>query len=83
MTDETARYFFCWGPHKDQGEAAMRDMLMGIADQALGEDRVMIEAQHRVIRETKNPQIMLTAHDRGVAIFNRMVEKLAREEAQT
>jgi phenylpropionate dioxygenase-like ring-hydroxylating dioxygenase large terminal subunit len=79
MTEESARYFFCWGPHKNHGDAAMRDMLMGIADQAFGEDKVMIEAQHKVIRSTPNPQIMPTAHDRGVTIFNRMVEKLARE----
>jgi phenylpropionate dioxygenase-like ring-hydroxylating dioxygenase large terminal subunit len=81
MTDETARYFFCWGPHKNHGDAALRDRLMGIADQAFGEDKVMIEAQHKVIRSTPNPQTMPTAHDRGVTIFNRMVEKMAREEA--
>lgn len=81
MTDETARYFFCWGPHKAHGDAALRDMLMGIAHQAFAEDKVMIEAQHKVIRSTPNPQIMPTAHDRGVTIFNRLAEKLARAEA--
>lgn len=80
MTEETARYFFCWGPHKNHGDAAMRDMLMEIAGQAFGEDKVMIEAQHKVIHSTPNPRIMPTAHDRGVTIFNRMVEKMARDE---
>jgi phenylpropionate dioxygenase-like ring-hydroxylating dioxygenase large terminal subunit len=67
---------------EDHGDAALRDMLKGIAEQALGEDKVMIEAQHKVIRSTPNPQIMPTAHDRGVTIFNRMVEKMARDEAR-
>lgn len=80
MTSATARYFFCWGPHKNHGDTALRDTLMGIADQAFGEDKVMIEAQHRVIAATANPKIMPTAHDRGVTLFNRMVEKLARDD---
>lgn len=79
MTENSARYFFCWGPHKAHGDAALRDVLMGIAEQAFGEDKVMIEAQNRVIRATPTPRIMPTAHDRSITIFNRMVEKLARE----
>jgi len=80
MSDGNARYFFCWGPHKDHGDAALRDVLMGIADKAFAEDKVMIEAQYKVICATADPVIMPTAHDRGVTIFTRMVEKMAREE---
>jgi len=80
MGDGKARYFFCWGPHKDHGDEALRDLLMGVADQAFGEDKVMIEAQQKVINATPDPVIMPTAHDKGVTIFNRMVEKMAREE---
>lgn len=77
-----ARYFFCWGPHKDHGDEQFRDLLMGIADQAFGEDKVMIEAQYKVITSTANPVIMPTAHDKGVTVFTRMVEKMVREEEQ-
>lgn len=80
MSEGKARYFFCWGPHKDHGDAKLRDFLMGIADQAFAEDKVMIEAQYKVICKTADPVIMPTAHDRGVTIFSRMVEKMAREE---
>lgn len=79
MTDDTARYFFCWGPHRNFGDEQLRDTLMGIAGQAFGEDKVMIEAQHKVIKNTSDPKIMPTAHDRGVTIFNRMVERMAQE----
>lgn len=75
-----ARYFFCWGPHRDHGDEKLRDFLMGIAGQAFGEDKVMIEAQHKVISETAHPVVMPTAHDKGVTIFNRLVERLVREE---
>jgi phenylpropionate dioxygenase-like ring-hydroxylating dioxygenase large terminal subunit len=80
LTDTTSRYFFSWGPHKDHGDAAYRDMLMGIADMAFGEDKVMIEAQHRVIHASPGARIMPTSADVGVTQYNRLVEKLARAE---
>ncbi|HWW65382.1 MAG TPA: aromatic ring-hydroxylating dioxygenase subunit alpha [Sphingomonadaceae bacterium] len=82
MGEKTARYFFSWGPHVDHGGAEMRDILMGIAGQAFHEDKVMIEAQQRVIDATPDPRIMPTSADKGVTLFNRLVEKLAREEGK-
>lgn len=74
----TARYFFSWGPHRRDGDAARRDMMMAMAGQAFAEDRVMIEAQQRVIAASPGRQPLPTAHDRGVTIYNRLVERLAR-----
>jgi vanillate O-demethylase monooxygenase subunit len=81
MMERNSRYFFNWGPYRNHGDETLRDTLMGIADQAFGEDKVMIEAQQRVIDRTENPRVMPTAHDKGVTLFNRLVERLAREEA--
>jgi vanillate O-demethylase monooxygenase subunit len=80
MHQTSSRYFFSWGPHRNHGDAALRDSLMLLADQAFGEDKLIIEAQQKVIDDTPDPQVMPTAHDRGVTLFNRLVEKLAREE---
>jgi vanillate O-demethylase monooxygenase subunit len=80
--DKNSRYFFSWGPHRDHGDERLRDTLMGIADQAFGEDKVMIEAQQRVIDQTCTPQVMPTSHDRGITLFTRLVEKLARAESE-
>ena len=81
LTAKTSRYFFSWGPHRDHGDEALRDSLMNLADMAFGEDKVMIEAQQRVIDMTSDPVVMPSAHDRGVTLFNRLVEKLARAES--
>jgi phenylpropionate dioxygenase-like ring-hydroxylating dioxygenase large terminal subunit len=81
LGDRSARYFFSWGPHRRHGDEALRDMLMKLAAQAFGEDKTMIEAQQRIIDQTPDPAIMPTAHDRGVTLFNRLVARLAREEA--
>lgn len=80
MTERTSRYFFSWGPHRDHGDAAMRDGMMALAGQAFGEDKVMIEAQQRNIDRTADPRIMPTAHDRSVTLFNRLVKQMAAGE---
>jgi vanillate O-demethylase monooxygenase subunit len=81
LGDRSARYFFSWGPHRRHGDEALRDLLMKLAGQAFGEDKTMIEAQQRIIDRTPHPVVMPTAHDRGVTIFNRLVARLARDEA--
>jgi vanillate O-demethylase monooxygenase subunit len=80
MREKTSRYFFSWGPHRNHGDEAMRDSLMVLAAQAFAEDKVIIEAQQKVINDTADPKIMPTAHDRAVTLFNRLVKKLAAEE---
>ena len=77
MTDKTSRYFFSWGPHVKDGTEAQRDNMMKLAGMAFGEDKVMIEAQQRILDQTQAPVVMPTAHDRGVTMFNRQVERLA------
>jgi vanillate O-demethylase monooxygenase subunit len=54
---------------------------MQLADMAFGEDKVMIEAQQKVIDRSPGARIMPTAHDKGVTIFTRLVERLAKAEA--
>jgi vanillate O-demethylase monooxygenase subunit len=81
LTTGTARYFFSWGPHRTLGDEAVRDMLMGIAAIAFNEDKVMIEAQQRVIDATPEPRVMPTTGDKAVILFDRLVERMARDEA--
>jgi vanillate O-demethylase monooxygenase subunit len=79
---KTSRYFFSWGPHRDHGGEDLRDTLMDLAAVAFGEDKVMIEAQQKVIDRTPEARIMPTAHDKGVTIFTRLVERMAKAETQ-
>jgi vanillate O-demethylase monooxygenase subunit len=83
MTEKTARYFFSWGPRRDMGDEKHRDLLMEIAAKAFAEDKAIIEAQQRVIDVTPHPRIMPTSADKGVTLFNRLVERLVPEEASS
>ena len=80
LTDQTARYFFSWGPRRGHGDEALRDVLMGIADRAITEDRIMIEAQQRVVNNTAPRKVLPTSADMGVTLYNRLVESLAAGE---
>jgi vanillate O-demethylase monooxygenase subunit len=56
---------------------------MGIAHKAFAEDRTMIEAQQRVYDITPNPRIMPTSADRAITLFNQLVAKRVRAEADS
>ena len=55
-------------------------MMMGMAQRAFAEDKAMIEAQHRVIAATADPQVIPTAHDRAITLYNRLADRLARTD---
>jgi vanillate O-demethylase monooxygenase subunit len=78
--EKAARYFFSWGPHRQHGDEALRDTLMGVAAKAFAEDKAMIEAQQHVIDRTPVVQVLPTGHDRGVMLFSKLVARLVREE---
>ena len=78
--ERSARYFFSWGPRRDMGDEKLRDTLMAVAAKAFAEDKAMIEGQQRVIADTANPQVMPFSADKGVTLYNRLVERLARQE---
>lgn len=75
--------FLFMGTARQHGDEALRDFPMKIAAQDFNEDRLMIEAQQRMIHATPDPVILPTAHDRGVTAFTRLVARLIREEAVT
>jgi vanillate O-demethylase monooxygenase subunit len=62
---KTAPYFFSYGVHRNYGAGPTTEQMMAVIARAFEEDRVMIEAQQRVIDLTPNPAIMPTVHDRG------------------
>jgi phenylpropionate dioxygenase-like ring-hydroxylating dioxygenase large terminal subunit len=79
LTARTSRYFFSWGPHCKHGDAALRDVFMGIAIQAFTEDKVMIDAQQQAIDEKPTADIMPTTADKGITIFTQVMRRMVRE----
>jgi phenylpropionate dioxygenase-like ring-hydroxylating dioxygenase large terminal subunit len=83
LTDKTSRYYFSWGPSSRCGDEAMADIMIAVAKQAFNEDKVMIEAQQKVIDcEPDRPPMPATA-DKAITIFQRMMRSLDRNNART
>jgi vanillate O-demethylase monooxygenase subunit len=85
MTDDTSRYFFSWAPNRLSSSGAsdeMADGMLAIARAAFEEDRIMIEAQERVLKLTPNPQQIATVFDNALSQLRWIMDKLAKEEGQ-
>lgn len=77
VTDKTCRYFYIMGRRR-RAEESIYDM--SITEKAFAEDREMIEAQQRNIDGMKEWRFMPNTADRGVILFNRLLDKLAHNE---
>lgn len=82
MTNDTARYFFTFGPHATGGTEEARDAFLQVAFTAFAEDQAFIEAQSRIIAESPEVRIMPTSADRGITLFHRLTDKLIRAECE-
>jgi len=80
LTDDTACYFFAYGPWAREAERKSFFAELGL--KAFNEDRVMIEAQQRRIATTPNPRMMPMAMDKAVLLYEGVVKRKLREEAR-
>lgn len=80
IDDRTTRYFFSYGIHRDFGSEEMIEPMMQMMGKVFAEDKVMIEAQQRVIDDTPEPRMIPTSHDRSITMYSRMVDKMVKNE---
>lgn len=76
-----SRYFFSNGPHAPASAEFRRFLWNDVLLTAFAEDREMIEGQQRIIDLTPGWKVMPAAGDKGTVMFNRLVERMAREES--
>lgn len=77
----TTRYFFSNGP-RAPADPKFRAFLWNVTLTAFAEDRVIIEGQQRIIDSTPDVKVMPAVGDKGTVLFNRLVERMAREESE-
>jgi len=82
MTAKTSRYFYAWGPRCGEGSDAMADVMMGVAQKAFAEDRVMIESQQRIIDFDPERRELLTSADLGPTQMRRVLDDLLAAERE-
>ncbi|WP_030539677.1 Rieske 2Fe-2S domain-containing protein [Sphingobium sp. DC-2] len=81
----TARYYYAWGvPRAIPGAEEVASMRLEIAGRAFEEDRLMIEAQQRIIDSTPDDIVMVpNAADKAITLFERLMAKAAREDSES
>lgn len=80
LTEKKSRYFFTWGvPKSLPGAEKIAAQRLSMARAAFAEDKEIIEAQQSVIDSGLPPrQVMPTAADRAIALFERKMAQLKR-----
>jgi vanillate O-demethylase monooxygenase subunit len=80
MTARTTRYFYSSGPRaSDMSEEESR-RVWEIAEAAFLEDKVMIEAQQKVIDHCRSTRMGWIEADRGPGLFRALMERLIAAE---
>lgn len=74
VDERKARYFFTIGPRKDFGSKEMLEGLTQVQVKAFAEDKVILEAQQRIIDKTPDRNPVPIAHDRAVVMFEQMIK---------
>ena len=78
--EKSSRYYFSWGPGAEFGDEAIAQIMIDVAKSAFLEDKVMIEAQQRIIDSDPSVQPMPSAADKAITIFQRMMRSRDRQE---
>nr|WP_299594225.1 aromatic ring-hydroxylating dioxygenase subunit alpha [Sphingomonas bacterium] len=78
ITTEQSRYFFSWGPGTRFGGADIAQQMLDVACMAFQEDKIMIEAQYRIMKKAPERRIVPIAADRTPILFQRMMDKMRR-----
>jgi vanillate O-demethylase monooxygenase subunit len=80
-SETTSRYYYAWGPPKRHGGEADADIMIKVAAQAFQEDRVVIEAQQKIIDLDLSRRPVPTTADKAITLFTRLMRSQDQELA--
>lgn len=80
--ENTVDYYYSWGASKATDFPGFSDMLLEGINEAFGEDREMLEAQHKRIAEKPNAPKISIAADAGPTRMLSVLNKLLKAEAE-
>jgi len=78
-SSESTHSFFRWGPRSNE-DPAITDILMDAAYAGFTEDKMIIEAQQRVVRRDPDARMMTFGIDTGVVLMRKVFDEMLRAE---
>ena len=84
LTDGTSRYFFAWGPRRQEHERndQIVEGMWALAQKAFLEDKLTIEEQQRNVKLQTGAPMVSIADDRGPNMFRKVLDRLIDAEAE-
>lgn len=79
-TDDHTKYWYNFGPRRDQGSVGLVREMVATANRAFAEDRIMIEAQSKVLARSPDSRMRTTSMDAGVGNFRWVYDRLLEKE---
>lgn len=80
---DSVDYYYSWGPSVETDSPGMADMLHEANKAAFLEDKVILEAQHRNMKERPDAPQVDIRHDAGPGKMLWVLDKILKEEAAT
>lgn len=75
MTPTTSRYFYATAIPREEAGQAMVDQILDVSAKAFFEDKVMIEAQQQRINRSPDTEVMPSAGDNAITMFNAILRE--------
>lgn len=83
IDEHHTRYYFTWGPATQENRPFLKDVMVKVACTAFEEDRLMIEAQQRVLDRPAKVTMQPSVHDRGPNLMRGVIRRLIEAEQST
>lgn len=81
VDEDSVEYYYSWGASVATDQPGLSDMLREAVDAAFLEDKAILEAQHRNLKERPDGNRLSIVHDTGPAMMLRLLDKFLAEEA--
>lgn len=78
---DNVEYYYSWGASTATDAPGLSDLLLEGVNAAFLEDKAVLEAQHRNIKERPNGNLINIVHDAGPVMMLRLLDKFLADEA--
>ena len=80
VDEENVEYYYSWGPSVATDRPGLADLLLAGVKQAFAEDKIVLEAQHRNMKERPDAPMVSIALDAGPTRMLRLLDRFLAEE---
>jgi len=81
VDEDNVEYYYSWGPSIATDRPGLADLLLAGVNQAFAEDKAVLEAQYRNMKERPDGNLVNIVHDAGPEKMLRLLDRFLAKEA--